>query len=475
MRKPSCFVLWTTFVLGVFLLANCGNKVERSIKKLASAKKEERDAALMELVLARDSAISPLIEALGDEERPTQVRVDIAEALFRIYLRESDAQILSACLAHLNDPSPEVRAKIATVLAYADVKEAIGPLLERLSSESESKVRKEMLTALETLGEWRVGDWVLNVEGGENMTDEQKEGLVEILKRMWKEEEHEEAKEWIEEFLEKMAQQRIQEGDEYVLKGDLARAEAQYVEAKALIPNSVNVNRKLGKFYFDNGWPDKGLSLMKNIELVTYAPHLRGVPTIDGDLSDDAWKEATKITRFYQCISTMRVQPAEGKSEAYIGRAGENLYVGVKGYEESTQNLRTKCTMRDEDVWKDDCVSIYLDPDHDYNRYHQIVVNSIGTIADYGYNVEKGTTAGREAWNIPCKVATKVEETFWTLEIEIPLGEVAETKVRKGTIWGFNVARVRMGNASEFCQWAPTHGTSDSGLRPHLFGFLIFE
>ena len=83
------------------------------------------------------------------------------------------------------------------------------------------------------------------------------------------------------------------------------------------------------------------------------------------------------------------------------------------------------------------------------------------------YSTDEG-----EAWNGTYRVATKVEEKFWTVEIEIPFKEVSETEVRKGTIWGFNVARVRIAHKGEYDQWVPTYG---SALRPDLFGFLIFE
>ena len=41
-----------------------------------------------------------------------------------------------------------------------------------------------------------------------------------------------------------------------------------------------------------------------------------------------------------------------------------------------------------------------------------------------------------------------------------------------GGKWGFNVARVRIGNASEYGQWVPTYGNAH---RPDRFGVLLFE
>ena len=96
--------------------------------------------------------------------------------------------------------------------------------------------------------------------------------------------------------------------------------------------------------------------------------------------------------------------------------------------------------------------------------------DSLGTIYD-AYNAgHQGT--GDPAWNGAYTVATTVEDTVWTCEIAIPFQELGDARVSKGTVWGFNVARVRIGNASEYGQWVPTYGFAH---RPRRFGFLFFE
>ena len=58
------------------------------------------------------------------------------------------------------------------------------------------------------------------------------------------------------------------------------------------------------------------------------------------------------------------------------------------------------------------------------------------------------------------------------MEIEIPAAQLHGAHIRRGDVWGFNVARVRIANASEYGQWVPTYGFA---LRPDRFGFLLFE
>ena len=59
-----------------------------------------------------------------------------------------------------------------------------------------------------------------------------------------------------------------------------------------------------------------------------------------------------------------------------------------------------------------------------------------------------------------------------TLELEITSAQLDGAEIGSGHTWGFNVARVRIANASEYGQWAPTYGWSH---RPDRFGFLVFE
>ena len=110
-----------------------------------------------------------------------------------------------------------------------------------------------------------------------------------------------------------------------------------------------------------------------------------------------------------------------------------------------------------------------MDTNHDYRTYFQMIVNSLGAINDK-YRKENGSWEWD--WNGGFNLVTKVEDTFWTIEIEIPADQLHQSKIQSGDIWGFNIARVRIANASEYGQWTPTYGDAH---RPDRFGFLIFD
>jgi thioredoxin-like negative regulator of GroEL len=468
--------LLNRFLYFLLLILGCGSSVERNIDRLAD--KEEKEQAMMELALAKGNAIPPLIEALNNGERPAEVRAAVAEVLFRMYVREGDSRIVPALLERLEDSNPEVRARVVEALGNIQKREVIHPLLKRLEIEQESEVQQQILDAIGSLDNWGVErsepSGLLRITGGATMTAEERAGFIEVLKTLHGKGRGDGISEKVEEFLEEVAEQTAEEGDKLILKGDLVGAERKYQEAKALVPESKNINRKLGKFYFDNGDREKGLAILRGQGMVLDARRLSGVPTIDGNLNDLVWREAAKIDRFYQCIFQMRVIPAEGNSEVYIGYTDKAIYIAVKGYEETTKDLRANVKERDGFVHTDDCAEIFFDPDRDYNTFNQIIVNTLGTIADYVYDPRKNIfgQGAAQAWNGNFRLATKVAETFWVLEIEVPFKELGVPTPPRGAIWGFNASRVRIAHEGEYDQWVPTHGLS---LRPALFGFLIFS
>jgi hypothetical protein len=167
----------------------------------------------------------------------------------------------------------------------------------------------------------------------------------------------------------------------------------------------------------------------------------------------------------------MNTYPAVGQSEVYLGYIDQMLYIGVKGYEPRTDNLRAEATQRDAgDVWRDDCIEIYIDTNHDSRTYYQLIINNIGTLED---RHNSGSGSGPELdWNARLEAETLITEDFWSMELAVPIADFHNTRVEPGDVWGFNIAQVRIANSSESAQWAPTYGWSQ---QPDRFGFLVFK
>ena len=455
------------FALTGFL--GCGDPIERDIAHLIKGGEDAEDAR-MRLTLAKGPAIEPLIRAFRDRSNPSQARVAIAQALFALYLRETDKRILETLIEGLDDGDAAVRHKVATKLGDLRKREGVGPMIDRLGREEEDDVRLEILLALEIMGmEAASGRFFDSEISTDKMTEEEKGSFTQLLVQMSREELPDSLLMKTREWLEILAEEVTVEAQNLELKADLQGAEAILQKARELIPDSRNVNQKLGRFYYSNGEEKKGLEILTEFGMIAYARKLKQRPRIDGAFDEPAWSDIEPLTQFFQCIFKMRAYPIEGETEAYVGYFGNELFIGIKGYESSTDNLTAQATQRDANAWQDDCVEIFLDINQDYVTFHQIVINSLGTIFD-SYT-DGPSPQGDVRWNGEYDTAVKKDETFWTVELGIPVDQFKK-KIKVGDIWGFNVARIRIANAAEYGQWVATYGSS---RRPDRFGFLVFE
>ena len=461
--------LYLILLMGA-VLAACGDPIKDNIDDLIAGG-AGAEKAKMRLALAKKSAIAPLIAAFEESDHASRARLDMVEALKRLYLREPDERILKALIAGLGDKDPAVRRKIAWACGDLRQRETIAPLLDQLERDDDDDVRLEILVDLEIMSMRGAGGNFFDTEvTTEDMEEEERQHFTRILTQMAQRDLADSLRLKTLEWLEIIAEEKTIEAHSLMLQAQLDKAEQLLLKARELVPDSKNVNQKLGRFYYDNDQEEKGLELLTEFGMVMRVPRLAAAPAIDGELDDPAWSEVRPVTEFFQCVFAMRAYRIQGESEAYVGWRDDTVYIGVKGYEATTENLAAAATQRDQNTWLDDCVEIFFDVNHDYTTFHQVVVNSPGIIFDL-YS-DGSTRGGDVGWNGEYEVATKVEDNFWTVEIGVPASTLQKKKIQAGDTWGFNVARIRIANAAEYGQWVPTYGSSQ---RPERFGFLIFN
>lgn len=459
----------TGILLAVWALLGCAADVEDHIARLQEGGEGVEDAK-MALSLARQDAIDPLLTAFADTRNTAIGRAHMADALYRLYIREKEPRILEALMGALDDDEIDVRRSVVRVLGDLGSDKGVAALVARLDAESDDRVRQEILVGLGLISLRQQTGFGFLKWSIEVMDLELRTPFVETLTRLRDEAVSDSLRANVLEWLEVVAEAGIQEARERELAADLAGAEQLFTDALELVPDSKNVNQRLGKFYFESGEREKGLELLQGIGAAIRVPRLYRPPEIDGVIASGEWDQATRIDRFYQNIARMRAFTVEGRSEAWIGYRGDVLYIGVEGYEPQTDNLEVSAKQRDENTWQDDCVELFFDPDRDMRTFYQIVINSPGVIFDQ-YSDGSGP-AGDQSWNGEFEHATHVAADRWSLEIAIPMAQFGEGEVGPGAVWGANLARIRIANASEYGQWAPTYG---SALQPDRFGYLIFE
>ncbi len=162
---------------------------------------------------------------------------------------------------------------------------------------------------------------------------------------------------------------------------------------------------------------------------------------IDGTLSESSWNSARTLPFF---IPVSLEQP-ESRTGAKLLWDDKYLYVGFEARDLDLQAQRTK---RDSDVFRDDVLEIFIQPDTDAPRHHNFEINPRGTLHD-GF-----AGGGDQTWNIEgIQIGIQLRGTLnndsdrdqgWSLEVAIPFSELpdlSKPKPETGDRWRFHLAR----------------------------------
>ena len=186
-------------------------------------------------------------------------------------------------------------------------------------------------------------------------------------------------------------------------------------------------------------------------------------PTIDGRIEEKPWGRAQVL----RIARTLDGSARAGQlAEVRLLRDAKRLYIALRCLEPFASKVRANQRGRDQDLWNDDSVEIFLGTDDDWDYYH-FIVNARGTTYD-GFNQDK-------AWNCGAglRAAGAVGTDQWTAEMAIPLARIAfKGKIPSRWIANFNRNRHARGRWEEY-SWSPTF--SGKSHVPRKFGRLVFE
>lgn len=197
---------------------------------------------------------------------------------------------------------------------------------------------------------------------------------------------------------------------------------------------------------------------------IYFAPRVTQRPVIDGRLDDDAWKTTPLISGL---VTNREHQPTRFATEFQLVHDADAIYVAVLARETNLDRLKHRAWADSlQDIFNDDCIEIFLDPQATRRRYYQHIVNAGGLMAcsycgDFSADLPAEAVAGRVA-------------DAWTLEVRIPFSTFGPAP-KLGERWGMNLTRGREpkadGQHRENSLWSPTDGNHGN---PARFGFLVF-
>lgn len=144
-------------------------------------------------------------------------------------------------------------------------------------------------------------------------------------------------------------------------------------------------------------------------------------PTIDGRLAEKAWAAAAPITLLFPWEEQLGDKQ---RTTIKLLRDQKYLYVG---YECADSDITASYENRDDPVYKDDCVEIFIRPDEQSDHYIGLEMNARGVLFDYFYPFPGKNEYGLNLDGVLLKTDLRGtlnqsadQDQGWSLELAIP-------------------------------------------------------
>ncbi|MBI4484067.1 MAG: carbohydrate binding family 9 domain-containing protein [Acidobacteria bacterium] len=173
--------------------------------------------------------------------------------------------------------------------------------------------------------------------------------------------------------------------------------------------------------------------------------------TLDGDLSEAAWKDAPLADDFVQAEPYER-EPATENTRVRVVYDDHSLYIGVYCYDQDPQKIMVNSLKEDFGPADTDSFEVVLDTFKDGRNGYLFVINPQGAKRDAQITNE-GRTVNAD-WDTVWDVRAQRNGEGWMAEIVIPFKSLSFDENRKEQMWGINFSRrIRRKNEQDF--WAP--------------------
>lgn len=213
------------------------------------------------------------------------------------------------------------------------------------------------------------------------------------------------------------------------------------------------------------------------------APFASVPPTIDGQLDDDAWRDAPRTEVF---VNTMTGAPADPRTTARIAWDEANLYVA---FDVEDDFLKSELSGHDPHLWTQDTVEIMVDPGGDGRNYFELQLAPTGEVFDTRYDRRRVPQPfGHTSWDSGMHGATAVRgevndgeaDEGYVAEMAIPWtafadGDPPAEPPKPGEEWriALYVLDVRADGRQGGVGWSPPL-VGDFHV-PERFGRVVFE
>ncbi|MCZ7646285.1 MAG: hypothetical protein M5U26_13545 [Planctomycetota bacterium] len=162
-------------------------------------------------------------------------------------------------------------------------------------------------------------------------------------------------------------------------------------------------------------------------------PRCETPPALDGNLDDACWAAALPLRNFSVPNSA---EPPAKPIEARLCFDARHLYVAVTCGEPEPAKLKAEAKLRNEQVWTDDCVELWIRVTSNALDFDQFIVNSIGTQEEHRRRRGAGQ-AFKPAWEAQARVGVDA----WTVELKLPAADLGWDGFRRGDLLELKLGR----------------------------------
>ena len=209
--------------------------------------------------------------------------------------------------------------------------------------------------------------------------------------------------------------------------------------------------------------------------------YIKVPPIVDGVLDDPAWQQADAI----RLVRNQDGAVPRFETTARLLWDEAYLYVGF-----ACEDTRIYATMteRDAELWHQEVVEVFVDPNGDQIGYVEIEVSPLNTLLDlYVLNRPPQPFRGMFDWDsVGLRSAVRVDgdphdpgstDRGWQVEMAIPWGDFATAPhqpPQAGDVWRVNLYRIdQFEGQEELYAWSPT--LCETFHVPGRFGEVVFE
>ena len=199
---------------------------------------------------------------------------------------------------------------------------------------------------------------------------------------------------------------------------------------------------------------------------------------IDGVINEKVWEQAQPVGPFLN---------SRDGTESSIGTEGRILYDDNFLYFAFTledSNIWSTFLNRDDHLWLEEVIEVYLVPDPEKSNYIELEVNPLGSMIDI-YLLDIRKPLPYKSWNSSeLQWAISVDGTVdgepgdkgWQCEIKFPLADAVTAPnlpPKPGDKWGMNLYRIDKKPEKAGLAWSPI--MKGDFHTPSMFGTLVFS